>query len=74
MSVEKLERVMWRLRSRNPGKTVIDSVELRRCIMLEIGTDPRTYYANKKSLILLKWLKRKGTRALELTNEDIVNG
>ena len=53
MTVEKLERVMWRLRKRNPGTDTIHNSELRRAVMLEIGTDPRTLKKNRKALIEL---------------------
>lgn len=71
MSVEKLERVMWRLRARNPNKEVISNVELRRCIMLEIGTDSRTQWNNRKALKELGWIKAKGRHHITLTGIDI---
>lgn len=72
MSVEKLERVMWRVRKLNPNKNVVTIPSLRRAIMLEIGTDPRTYYANKRALVDLGWIKSEGrSRHVTLTNNDL---
>jgi len=57
MSVEKLERVMWRLRKRHPGDPCPTWMQLKVCIMYECGTDDRTYYMNRKALITLGWIK-----------------
>lgn len=71
MSVEKLERVLWRVRQRNPGKKVrIPWGELHRAVMYECGTDPATYTNNRKALVRLGWIvTRKGR--FDLTDEDL---
>ena len=53
MGIDKLERVMWRLRKKHPKQNYITNHELRRAIMHEIGTDPTTYTKNRKVLINL---------------------
>lgn len=71
MSVERLERVMWRLRKRNPNNLKITINELQRAIMYECGTDPRTYSNNKRSLIRLGWIRSRGPRHVWLTGNDL---
>jgi hypothetical protein len=70
MSVERLERVLWRLRKRNPGKTEIKLLELERAIMYECGTDPKTYRHNKAALVKLGWITSQG-KMIRLTGKDI---
>jgi len=71
MGIEKLERVMWRLRSRNKGQDLVTVLELRRAIMYEIGTDRRTYQVNKKALVDLGWIRSKGNKWIRLTGNDL---
>lgn len=72
MTVEKLERVMYRIRLRNPDRpTSVPRIELERAIMLEIGTDKRTYELNKRALVRLGWIKSHGHN-VEITNEDLL--
>lgn len=73
MTVEKLERVMWRLRAIDPNNRYPSVHNLRRAIMLEIGTDNRTYHANKQALKRLGWIKAKGTKRVELTGIDLTD-
>jgi hypothetical protein len=54
MSVEKLARVLWRLESQN--KDPLRHKDLKRAIMLEIGTDPRTIKTNTQRLKELGWI------------------
>ena len=44
---------------------------LKLAIMQEIGTDIRTYKANRKALIALGWLKTHNKKRLLVTNKDI---
>ena len=39
--------------------------------MLECGTDPRTYYQNRKALKYLGWIKPVGRVHIKLTGADI---
>ena len=71
MTVEKLRRVLWRVRERNPGNAKPTNLELRRGIMLEIGTDPRTYTVNRKALLKLGWIRIYNKSRVQLTGEDI---
>ena len=71
MSIEKLQRVMWRLRKRNPNAEKIPNYELRRAIMYECGTHPKTHQTNRKALITLKWIKPYKKHYLVLTNNDL---
>lgn len=71
MTVERLERVMWRLRKWTPGSQVIHNNELRKAIMKECGTDDRTLKNNRKALIELGWIKTKNKTFIELTGADM---
>lgn len=71
MTVEKLKRVLWRVRERHPGKIGITNYELRRAIMYELGTDQRTYKNNRKALIQLGWIKSHSRQKIQLTDNDL---
>ena len=71
MTVERLERVLRRLRQNNPGKQKILNIELRRAIMRECGTDPTTYLKNRKALITLGMIKSYKKSRIILTGEDL---
>lgn len=71
MTIEKLQRVMWRLRKTNPGVQKPTNQELRKAIMWEVGTDPRTYTKTKKSLIQLGWIKTNGNKRIRITDRDL---
>ena len=71
MSVENLERVMARLRHKRPLVVTVSLGDLRRAIMIEIGTDPRTYYVNKGALVKLGWIKGVSAQVVELTGVDL---
>ena len=55
---------MWRIRQdtyfANLKHKKLSNEALRNTIMKEIGTDKRTYIANRKALIKLKWIVTKG--------------
>jgi len=71
LTVEKLERVMWRLRARNKSALSVSIAELRRAIMYECGTDPTTYRNNKSALVRLGWIRKKGAANVWLTGVDM---
>jgi len=71
MTKEKLERVLWRLRSRHPGRNSITNDELARAIMSEIGTDRRTISANRKAMLKLKLIKIQNKKRVIITDIDI---
>ena len=71
MSIQKLERVMWRLRKNNPNNDTPRLTEVRKAIMYEIGTDERTYLKNVKALKQIGWLKRYTRHQLKITNKDL---
>ena len=73
MTVEKLKRVMWRLRSKCPDDDRPKWIELKRAIMHECGTDPKTYKHNRKALMELGWVKTYTGKRLKLTGEDLVD-
>lgn len=73
VTVEKLERVMWRVRKNNPNKTRIKHIELRRAIMFECGTSPATYKNNRRALVILGWIKSDKNH-VRLTDEDLRGG
>jgi hypothetical protein len=74
MTVEKLERVMWRMRSTSPGKDIMLNSSLHRAVMLEIGTDPRTITKTRKALVKLGWIKPHGNKKIKLTGDDLTTG
>lgn len=71
MSVEKLERVLWRVRQIPGKKAAIHWNKLRLAVMKEIGTDKRTYDHNKENLLRLGWIKRHRKSFFILTDEDL---
>lgn len=73
MSVEKLERVLWRLRKDHPGTTpTVSRKALRRAIMFECGTDPKTFQSNKQALVHLDWLSPSDDwQSFRLTDRDL---
>ena len=71
MSVEKLERVLWRLRKRCPDNNYPKWNELTRCIMYECGTDPLTVRNNRKALVTLGWIVTLKGRKVRLTGNDL---
>ena len=70
MSVERLERVMWRLRRRHPNRLSLTNKELRLAIMYECGTSPMTICNNRKALKELGWIKAYKS-VVRLTNKDL---
>ena len=71
MTINKLERVLWRIRANNPEATSYTNKELERAIMKEIGTDKVTYRRNRKALITLQYIKTYGKQRIKLTNRDL---
>ena len=71
MTINNLERVLWRLRKKKPISDKFSNMELRRAIMYECGTDPRTVWANRKALKDLGWIKARGSKYIKLTNADV---
>lgn len=71
MTIDTLERVMWRLRSKNKGKAVYTDEELHRAIMVECGTCDRTFASNKKSLKKLGWITIEKDGDVFLTDKDL---
>jgi hypothetical protein len=72
MSVQKLKRVLWRLRRRCPNEKSPCMTELERAIMYECGTCPKTIKENKKALSKLGWIKLYRGKRFELTDEDLI--
>lgn len=58
MSVEKLDRVMWRLKKEFPDEDIITNRQLEVAIMYECGTSPATYQNNRKALFKLGYIER----------------
>jgi len=71
MSIEKLERVLWRVRKKCKNHERIPNHELRRAIMYECGTHPNTYKTNRKALFTLKWIVSNGGNHVKLTDKDL---
>lgn len=70
MTIDKLKRVMWRIRSRAGNRERITKQELERAIMIECGIYPMTYYNNLRALVKLGWIK-KHKRKFDLTGADL---
>jgi len=73
MTVEKLKRILQRVRARNPGQDIIKRNELEQCIMIECGTCKATYFNNKRALVKLGWIKAyPGSKhKIEITGKDL---
>lgn len=79
MTVDKLQRTMWRLRDQHPNAArndpqnhpKIPNNDLKKAIILEVGHDPRTYKAIRKALITLGWLKTWGKYNVIMTGKDL---
>ena len=71
MSVEKLRRVLWRLRSTKPGKNTFTNAELERSIMYECGTSYQTRDRNRAALKKLQWIRSKTRNYVILTGKDL---
>lgn len=72
MTVETLHRVMWRMRKRNPEKVEVLKSELKRAIMYECGTDPKTYTSNRKALKALGWIQvGENKQRVRMTGKDL---
>jgi len=70
MSVERLERVLWRLGKNNKQGLFLLS-EIEKAIMKECGTDPRTVKTNIKALLKLGWIKRENRYHFTITGEHL---
>ena len=71
MSIQKLERVLWRLRRKFPNEKKVPWIEFKRAIMIECGTDPATYRKNRDALVALGWVKMNKKRKANLTEMDL---
>lgn len=71
MTIDRLERVLWRLRKRNPHTKNPRWRELERAIMYECGTDPTTIRNNIRALKKLGWIKTLTGKRFTLTNKDL---
>ena len=71
MAREKLKRIMWLLRQRNPDNNTPTKWELRRSIMLEIATDIRTFQIYRKALMSLGWIKPHTKKKIMITDVDL---
>jgi hypothetical protein len=73
MSVENLQRVLWRLRKLRESH-VFTCNELKQAIMMECGTDRRTYYNNRRAMKELQWIRPRGSKRILVTDKDIQDG
>lgn len=70
MTVEKLKRVMWRVRSKDPRADKVPIWTLKRAIMIECGTSPSTVQINKMAMVRLGWIKTH-KNMVYLTGKDL---
>ena len=73
MGIDKLKRVMWRLRQTYPNRLKISNKELRKTIDVEVGTDPSTYTKARAALLRQEYIERYGNHHVVLKNKDLVN-
>lgn len=66
--VNKLKRVIWRLKEEYPNKEYYLKRHLINAIIMECGIDDRTIETNLKALKTLGWIKAK--RKMYFINED----
>ena len=70
MTINSLERVMWRIRAKVKDRLLITPTELKRAILVECGTRPQAYYNNRQAMIALGWIKTKKKKYI-ITNKDL---
>lgn len=73
MTVEALQRVMWRLRRLNPNNDKPTWLQLKRAIMHECGVHIMTYQSNRRALLALGWIKVYNGKRLKLTGVDLTD-
>lgn len=61
MTVEQLKRVMWIIKEEHKSLDKISLAMLRKAIMHECGTDPRTITKHTSALLKLGWIRRRNT-------------
>jgi len=71
VTLNSLERVMWRIRAKHPNTSTINVTILKRAIMVECGTSPQTYYNNRDALKALGWIRLQKGHTIRLTNKDL---
>ena len=70
--IDKLKRVMWRVTDKHPKGTRVSILVLRKALMFECGTEPRTIDRHIKTLKELGWIKlmsRYSFRVLEYEDD-----
>lgn len=73
IAINKLERVLWRLRKKYKGDNpIIPNHELRKAIMRECGTSNQCYKDNRASFFQLGWIKAHGSKKIQLTDDDLI--
>ena len=70
MPIEKLQRVMWRIRTNHPNTARITLQQLINAVTREIGYDMRTFKRIKLALARLGWIKSYGKR-IRVTGKDL---
>jgi dynactin complex subunit len=68
--VNKLKRVIWRLKEEYPNKEFYLKEDIRRTIIMECGIDERTIATNIKALKELGWLKCQRKRFFIVEGKD----
>lgn len=71
MTLERLERVLWRLRKNIHSVDCFDAKDLTIAIMRECGTDPRTVRVNIQALLALAWIEKVDEETFSLTGRDL---
>lgn len=71
MGIDKLRRIMLRIRARHPDLKSIKIDDLKRVVIIECGTSPTTYKNNKNALVKLGWLAKRKKRFV-ITGKDLL--
>ncbi len=71
MTLEKLKRVVWRLRDLKAPDNIYTNAQIRRAIMEEIGIDERTIKRTIERMLEFKMLEKGEFGKLKLIYEEV---
>lgn len=69
--LDRLKRVMWRVRSENPKEERLTWDKLKIAVIKECGYSPGNYFNVKKALLKIGWITRHRKQKFNLTGKDI---
>ena len=71
MTIEKLKRVIWRLKEIKAPDNVYKSHQLRRAIMEEIGIDERTITRTITVMLEYKMIEKAGFGSIKIILDEV---